>query len=111
MSRCGARRKAAWKSEWSRSWPAAVPDTQPPIFLATAIDAALHAGDVQMAHFLGDMQVDKKGAIDLVTNIDVAIERWFRAMIAERFPDHVVLGEEFAETYSSDLVPKYCWVF
>jgi myo-inositol-1(or 4)-monophosphatase len=88
-----------------------VPDTLPPIFLATAIEAALHAGDVQMAHFLGDLQVDKKGAIDLVTNIDVEIERGFRAMIAERFPDHVVLGEEFADAASREATPGYCWVF
>jgi myo-inositol-1(or 4)-monophosphatase len=88
-----------------------VPEIQPPIFLATAIEAAIRAGDVQMANFRGDMQVDKKGAIDLVTNIDVAIEREFRAMIAERFPDHVVLGEEFARTDAAQDVPSYCWVF
>ena len=69
----------------------------PPIYLATAVEAVLRAGDVQMQHFGGAMQVDKKGAIDLVTNIDVQVEREFRAMIAERFPDHAVLGEEFVE--------------
>ena len=63
-----------------------------------------------MAHFGGAFQVDKKGAIDLVTNIDIEIERAFRAMIAERFPDHLVLGEEF-ENAGGDRVPPYCWVF
>ena len=48
-----------------------------------------------MAHFGRDFRIDKKGAIDLVTDVDVEIEREFRAMIAERFPDHAVLGEEF----------------
>ena len=42
------------------------------------------------------MRVDKKGAIDLVTEIDLEVERGFRALIGERFPDHVVLGEEFS---------------
>ena len=70
-------------------------DPLPPQFLATAIEAVLHAGDVQMAHLGRDIRVDKKSAIDLVTEIDIEIERQFRVMIAERFPDHLVLGEEF----------------
>jgi myo-inositol-1(or 4)-monophosphatase len=82
------------------------------VFLATAIEAAMHAGSVQMASFgAADLRVDKKGTIDLVTNIDLAIERHFRAMIAERFPDHSVLGEEFEQAGQWDQVPDYCWVF
>ena len=49
---------------------------------------------MQMARFGGAMRVDKKGAIDLVTEVDVAVERMFRALVAERFPDHQVLAEE-----------------
>ena len=86
-------------------------DAPPPIYLATAVEAALRAGDIQMAHVGGDLRVDKKGAIDLVTNIDIEIERGFRAMIAERFPDHVVLGEEFEDAGQRDRATKYCWVF
>lgn len=88
-----------------------MPDAPAPEFLATAIEAVLHAGAVQMAHFRGDLQIDKKGAIDLVTNIDVAIERTFRTTISERFPEHVVLGEEFASSAPADEIPEYCWVF
>jgi myo-inositol-1(or 4)-monophosphatase len=88
-----------------------VPEALPPIYLATAIEAVLRAGDVQMQHFGGAMQVDKKGAIDLVTNIDVQVEREFRAMIAERFPDHAVLGEEFVEAGQQEAIPRVCWVF
>ena len=43
-----------------------------PQFLCTAIEAVVHAGDLQMARFGRDMRVDKKGAIDLVTEADVA---------------------------------------
>jgi myo-inositol-1(or 4)-monophosphatase len=65
-----------------------------------------------MTHFgADDLRVDKKGTIDLVTNIDVEIERYFRALIAERFPDHVVLGEEMAQAGTGDEIPEYCWVF
>jgi len=71
----------------------------------------MRAGDVQMAHFGTDIRVDKKGVIDLVTEIDLEIEREFRAMIAERFPDHAVLGEEFGNKDDRDRIPQFCWVF
>jgi myo-inositol-1(or 4)-monophosphatase len=88
-----------------------VPDPVPPVFLATAIEAAMHAGRVQMEHFgAADLRIDKKGTIDLVTNIDVAIERQFRAMIAERFPDHGVLGEELHQADQPEEMPEYVWV-
>ena len=45
-------------------------DVPPPIFLATAVEAVLRAGDVQMEHFGKEIRVDKKGTIDLVTEID-----------------------------------------
>jgi myo-inositol-1(or 4)-monophosphatase len=64
-----------------------------------------------MAHFGRDVRVEKKGTIDLVTEIDRDVERGFRAMIAERFPDHVVLGEEFEEPGQRDSAPEFCWVF
>jgi myo-inositol-1(or 4)-monophosphatase len=78
-----------------------------PLFLSTAIEAVLHAGDVQMAHLGREIRVDKKSAIDLVTEIDVEIERQFRALIAERFPEHVVLGEEFGSVNTA----RHTWVF
>jgi myo-inositol-1(or 4)-monophosphatase len=88
-----------------------MPDTVPPIFLATAIEAVMRAGDTQMAHFGRAMTIEKKGTIDLVTEIDRSVERGFRAVIAQRFPDHVVLGEEFEEAGQRDAVPGFCWVF
>ena len=88
-----------------------MPDPLPPVFLATAVESVIRAGEIQMAHFGGAMRVDKKGAIDLVTEIDLRVEREFRALIADRFPDHVVLGEEFSAAAERDAVPEYCWVF
>ena len=86
-------------------------------YLETAIEAVRRAGAIQMAHFgRRDMQIDKKAAsggqrdsIDLVTEVDVAVERMFRALIAERFPDHQVLAEEMGG--SSSIPPGPCWVF
>jgi myo-inositol-1(or 4)-monophosphatase len=88
-----------------------VADPLPPVFLATAIEAVLRAGEIQLAGLGRDVRVDKKGAIDLVTEIDLEIERDFRNMIAGRFPDHAVLGEEFGSTRDRNDAPPYCWVF
>jgi fructose-1,6-bisphosphatase/inositol monophosphatase family enzyme len=53
-----------------------------PRWISTAIEAVVRAGDVMMARFGRDIRIDKKGAIDLVTEVDVAIERGFRETIA-----------------------------
>ena len=83
-----------------------------PQFLATAIEAVLEAGRVQLAALGGPMRIDKKGDIDLVTEVDIAVERQFRAMIAERFPTHQILGEELQEDEAQRVpVAGHCWVF
>src|SRR3954469_15296518 len=110
MSCCSGARRAAWRCAWSRSWRP-VPDSLFPVFLATAVESVMRAGEVQMAHFGGAMHVDKKGTIDLVTEIDLRVEREFRALIADRFPDHVVLGEEFSAESERGAMADYCWVF
>lgn len=84
-----------------------------PTFLATAVEAALSAGRLQRRHFRSTFDVRKKGAIDLVTEIDVAVEREFRALIAERFPDHEVLGEEGGAGKKAGAAEKrsrYLWI-
>jgi myo-inositol-1(or 4)-monophosphatase len=82
---------------------------QPPIYLSTAIEAVVRAGDMQMASFGRDFRIDKKGAIDLVTDVDVAVERMFRDLIGERFPDHQILAEEMGG--AAAIPPGPCWVF
>ncbi len=83
-----------------------------PRFLATAIEAVLEAGRTQLAALGRPMRVDKKGEIDLVTEVDIAVERQFRAMIADRFPTHQILGEELQEDEAQRrAVPGHCWVF
>jgi myo-inositol-1(or 4)-monophosphatase len=88
-----------------------VADSLSPLYLATAIEAVVRAGDVQLSRFGTDVHINKKGAIDLVTEIDLQIEREFRQMIGERFPDHVVLGEEFELRGDREATSAYCWVF
>jgi myo-inositol-1(or 4)-monophosphatase len=80
-----------------------------PLYFTTAVEAVLRAGELQMARFGGDIRVDKKGAIDLVTEVDVEVEQMFRALIAERFPGHQILAEEFGGAAAVPDGP--CWVF
>jgi myo-inositol-1(or 4)-monophosphatase len=80
-----------------------------PLFLATAVEAVVRAGAIQLEKFGGEFRVDKKGTIDLVTEVDVEVERVFRALVAERFPDHQVLAEEMGGLAAVPNGP--CWVF
>ncbi len=80
-----------------------------PRYLPTAVEIVTRAGAMQLAHFGGDVRIDKKGAIDLVTEVDLAVERMFRDAIAARFPDHQVLGEEMGGVADATAGP--CWIF
>jgi myo-inositol-1(or 4)-monophosphatase len=80
-----------------------------PLLLATAVEAVVRAGALQMERFGGSLRVDKKGTIDLVTDVDMAVERMFRELVAERFPDHQVLAEELGG--EAAVPPGPCWVF
>jgi myo-inositol-1(or 4)-monophosphatase len=87
---------------------AAPPD---PVFLATAAEIVLRAGDIQMARRESGFRIDKKGAIDLVTEVDLECERMARALIAERFPDHSVLAEELSSGPGEVSTTTHRWVF
>jgi myo-inositol-1(or 4)-monophosphatase len=77
--------------------------------LTTAIESVIRAGDLMMSRFGGEMRVDKKGKIDLVTEVDIEVERIFRTLIAERFPTHAVLAEELGG--GAEVPAGPCWVF
>ena len=80
-----------------------------PLWLATAVEVVVRAGQIQMAGFGRNIRVDKKGAIDLVTEIDLSVERMFRDLMIERFPDHHLLAEEHGG--SASIPPGPCWIF
>jgi myo-inositol-1(or 4)-monophosphatase len=83
--------------------------THDPLFLTTAIEAVVRAGGVMVSRLGRDVRIDKKGTIDLVTEVDLEIERAFRETVADRFPDHAVLGEELGGSAAAPAGP--CWVF
>ena len=81
-----------------------------PVFLATAVEIVLQAGEIQMARRASGFHVEKKGTIDLVTEVDLECERVCRAVIAERFPSHDILAEELSRPGDA-ASSRYRWVF
>lgn len=59
---------------------------------AAACDAA---DDVARAHFRRDLTIDTKPDRSFVTQADTAIERLIRSRLADAFPDHGLVGEEY----------------
>jgi myo-inositol-1(or 4)-monophosphatase len=82
-----------------------------PLFLATAAEIVLKAGEIQIAGRASGFRVDKKGEIDLVTEVDLDCERMCRAVLAERFPDHDILAEELGATTMAKAPSRLRWVF
>lgn len=85
-------------------------DAPDPLYLATAVEAVLRAGAIQMSRLGTVLRVSKKSAIDLVTEVDVEVETAFRELVAARFPDHLVVAEEMGETRRT-ATDAPCWVF
>jgi len=85
--------------------------TPDPVFLATAVEIVLRSGEIQMLRRESGFSINKKGTIDLVTEVDLECERMCRAVLAERFPDHDILGEELSSGPAQVASSHYRWVF
>src|SRR5687768_689403 len=55
-------------------------------------------------------RVSKKGAIDLVTEVDLECERMCRAVLGDRFPDHDILAEELSQSPTQRASSRHRWV-
>ncbi len=64
-------------------------------FLALAAELADAAGEVIRPYFRQPIRVDDKPDLSPVTVADRAAETAMRRLIASRFPDHGIIGEEF----------------
>jgi myo-inositol-1(or 4)-monophosphatase len=71
------------------------------------IRAAFQAGRILIDHFNKPLQVKKKGAIDLVTQADIASEKAIIATIQEVFPEHGILAEESGDSPGNG---HDCWL-
>jgi myo-inositol-1(or 4)-monophosphatase len=63
-------------------------------YVEVAAAAAKKAGELQRRQLGGDVTVSRKGAIDLVTDVDRESERIIVGAIRAAFPDHNILAEE-----------------
>lgn len=78
-------------------------------FASLARDLALAARRETLPRFAQGCAVDNKagdGAFDPVTEADRSAERAMRALIAERFPNHGISGEEFGDVPGDG---RHCW--
>lgn len=64
-------------------------------WLAFAIDCADLADEISLATFQTELAVDSKTDGSFVTEADRRIESLIRSRIADRYPDHGVVGEEY----------------
>ncbi len=78
-------------------------------WMEVAVSVARRAGALQLESFRRGVAVSHKGAIDLVTDVDVAVERMFRETIAREFPEHLVLAEELGGPPEGADAPT--WIF
>ena len=72
----------------------------------TAIAAAYRGAEVLRSYFGKNPSVQKKSAIDLVTEADIASEKAILEVIRTRFPDHRILAEESGSSGGG----QYQWI-
>lgn len=75
--------------------------------LAAAEAAAAAAAAAVRPYFRAPLTVEQKSDHSPVTLADRAAEQTMRAVLAERFPDHGLLGEEFGHERPA---ARFCWV-
>ncbi len=76
------------------------------IFRVVAADAALIAGRIQQARLGTDIEVENKGELDLVTEVDRACEAAILSRLRRSFPTHDFVAEESAPSLSGS---EYVW--
>ncbi|HHO54758.1 MAG TPA: inositol monophosphatase, partial [Trueperaceae bacterium] len=68
-------------------------------YLFVAIEAAKAAAQIQNYYIGRDLEIDTKSSeTDLVTKVDKLSEEKIREIIYNKYPDHIVLGEEQGQT-------------
>jgi histidinol phosphatase-like enzyme (inositol monophosphatase family) len=78
-------------------------------YLATAHTIADQAGAVIMPHFRSGLEISHKGgaALDPVTAADLAAETTIRTTLADFYPHHGIVGEEFGSVRAD---AEFCWI-
>jgi histidinol phosphatase-like enzyme (inositol monophosphatase family) len=72
-----------------------------------AIGAARDAGRITLEYFQTDLTIKTKADCSPVTMADLRAEERLRQLIASKYPDHDITGEEYGETTTSS---QYRWI-
>ncbi len=75
--------------------------------LEFALDAIWQAGRITLGHFQSTLDAQRKADNTPVTVADQQAEQKLRQMIAEYWPDHGILGEEYGQSSSKS---PYTWI-
>ena len=86
--------RAAHGTAWSASLRRGT-DAELRGWLEVAVAACDEADGIARQHFRRDLQITTKPDRTFVTQADTAIEQRIRARLADAFPDHGIVGEEF----------------
>ena len=78
--------------------------------LAAAVEAVDAAGAVIRPFFRAGLSAELKSDESPVTLADRQAEQAMRAVLAARFPEHCVLGEEFGAGQAGGSDSGFCWV-
>ncbi len=76
-------------------------------FIKVGTEAAHEASRLIMRRFRTDVSVSRKGAVNLVTDVDLAAEELIVGRITKAFPDHKILAEE---NYSEAKGGDHVWI-
>lgn len=71
------------------------------------IEVAREAGQLILERFQTDFVISQKGAINLVTEVDLAAEELIVNRIRKEFPSHSILAEERHNSANRDSI---CWI-
>jgi len=79
-------------------------------YLKVAIDAAVKAGDaIQLASTkVEEIEIINKNVSDYVSEVDQQSEKTICGLIAQHFPSHQILGEEYGQSGGDD--QDYQWI-
>ncbi|MCB8916419.1 MAG: inositol monophosphatase family protein [Ardenticatenaceae bacterium] len=78
-------------------------------FLEFATETAWQAGRLTLGYFQAGVRPEFKADDSPVTVADRAAEQLIRRRIAERFPDHLIVGEEFGDEAPAGARSAYRW--
>ena len=106
MSETAGAGTAAFGPEWSASLRRGT-DAELQGWVEAALGWCDAADEIALRHFRRGATVTRKPDRTFVTEADTAIERLIRERVAERFPDHGVLGEEEGDASTGASVRWY----